>query len=256
MPSATPRDRRAGAEHPDPAHRCPGIRAISAEETGGSGERAGDACIHAAKPHPDCRHRRQSRIPAAPSRAGQRAGGRGQRRSRSTGTQATSDPGRPSWRAAFMHAAKPHPCRPLTSGPADTQAGPAAIPLDRIAGDERPRPSGRRALIHAANPNPYRRPRRQAASLPPPSRAGQRAGGRGHRRSRATGMQATSGPGPLAVCLHPGCQSESLPPPSPPSCIPAAPSRAGQRAGGRGHRRSRSTGRQASPHPRFQVASR
>jgi len=62
------------------------------------------------------------------------------------------------------------------------------------------------------------------------------ADGRGHRRSRSTGMQATSAPGPLASELHPRCQSESLPPPSPPICIPAAPSRAGPRACGRGHR--------------------
>jgi len=29
--------------HRGPAHRCPSSRAVSAEETGGSGERAGDA---------------------------------------------------------------------------------------------------------------------------------------------------------------------------------------------------------------------
>jgi len=35
---------------------------------------------------------------------------------------------------------------------------------------------------------------------------------------------------PIAGCLHPRCQAESLPPPSPQARIPAAPSRAGQRA--------------------------
>jgi len=50
--------------------------------------------------------------------------------------------------AALIHAAKPNPYRPhrrqaaslpppLTSGQAGRRAGPAAIPLDRNAGDER-----------------------------------------------------------------------------------------------------------------------
>jgi len=39
------------------------------------------------------------------------------------------------------------------------------------------------AFIHAANPHPYRRHHRQSTSPPPPSRAGPRAGGRGHWRS-------------------------------------------------------------------------
>jgi hypothetical protein len=38
---------------------------------------------------------------------------------------------------------------------------------------------------------------------------------------------------PITDCLHPHCQAESLPPPSPPSRIPAALPRAGQRACGR-----------------------
>jgi hypothetical protein len=48
-------------EHRGPAHRCPSSRAISAEETGGSGVRAWAAFIRAAKPHP-CRlpHKRAS----------------------------------------------------------------------------------------------------------------------------------------------------------------------------------------------------
>jgi len=36
---------------------------------------------------------------------------------------------------------RPHPCRPPTSGPASTRAGPQAIPIDRNAGDKRPRPA-------------------------------------------------------------------------------------------------------------------
>jgi hypothetical protein len=84
------------------------------------------------------------------------------------------------------------------------------------------------AFIRTAKPNPYRRHRRQAASLPPShERASGHAGERDHRRSSSTGAQAASDPGPLASCLHPRCQAESLPPPSPPSCIPAAPHTSG-----------------------------
>jgi len=100
--------------------------------------------------------------------------------------------------------------------------------LDRKAGDERPWPAPwQAAFIRAAKLHPYRRHRRQAASLPPPhERArGQAGGATGDPRS--TGVQATSDPGrPLAGCLYPRCQAESLPPTS----------RAGARAGGRGQR--------------------
>jgi hypothetical protein len=70
---------------------------------------------------------------------------------------------------------------------------------------------------------------------------------------------------PLAGCLHPGCQAESLLPPSPPILHPCRPLTSGQRAGGRGQRPStldRNAGRRAipalwraSPHPRCQAAS-
>jgi len=57
------------------------------------------AFIRAAKLHPYRRHRRQSGIPAAPSRAGARAGGRGHRPSRSTGMQAIRAHGCRDWAA-------------------------------------------------------------------------------------------------------------------------------------------------------------
>ncbi len=38
---------------------------------------------------------------------------------------------------ASIRAANLHPCRPPTSGPASVRAGPPAILLSRIAGDER-----------------------------------------------------------------------------------------------------------------------
>jgi hypothetical protein len=73
----------------------------------------------------------------------------------------------------------PHPCRPLTSGPAGRRAGPAAIPLDRNAGGMRPRPSGKRTLIRPANLNRYRRHHRQSQIPAAPltsGLAGRRAG--------------------------------------------------------------------------------
>jgi hypothetical protein len=173
------------------------------------------AFIRTAKLNPYCRHHRQSASLPPPSRAGQRAGGRGHRRSRSTEKQATSD-ARPSGRRALIRTAKLHPCRPLTSGPAGRRAGPPAIPARperRRRGDARP----------PWQTSPH--PRCQAESLPPPSppsripaapsRAGSRAGGRGHRRSRSTGRQATRRP---RSALHgafqtrpPGCQTKPMP---------------------------------------------
>ena len=103
-------------------------------------------------------------------------------------------------------------------------------------------------FIHAANPRPTAAIAAKAASLPPSPRAGQRAGGRGSRASmldRNAGDEATPA-GPLAGCPHPRCQDESLPPPSPPSRIPADLSRAGPRAGGRGSQQSSSIGVQAT----------
>jgi len=138
-----------------------------------------------------------------------------------------------------IRAANPYPCcppsppshipaAPLTSGHAGMRAGPQAIPARpecrRRAGL---RPSWRAALIRPANPNPYRRHHRQSTSLPPP-----------HERARGHANEATGDPArperrrPAPPALwqaspHPRCQAESLPPPSPPSRIPAAPSRAG-----------------------------
>jgi len=94
----------------------------------------------------------------------------------------------------------------------------------------------RAAFIRAAKLNPYRRHHRQAAPLPPPSRAGSRAGGRGHRRSRSTGVQATSDPGRPSwrASPHPRCQSESPTAPivAKSASLPPPPTRAGQRACG------------------------
>jgi hypothetical protein len=83
-------------------------------------------------------------------------------------------------RAAFIRAAKPHPCRPLTSGPASRRAGPPAIPLDWIAGDMRLRLAPWwAAFIRAAKLNPYRPHCRQSripAASPTSGPAGRRAG--------------------------------------------------------------------------------
>jgi hypothetical protein len=160
---------------------------------------------------PAAPHRRQATSLPPPSRAGMRACGRGHRRSpldRNAGDERASGPpgGLPSSALPIQIptaaiTASPHPCRPLTSGPAGMRTRPQAIPLDRNAGDPRPRPSGRRALIRAAKLNPYRRHHRQAASLPPPHERASGPAGGGGGDPRSTGMQATSDPGPLAGCL-------------------------------------------------------
>jgi hypothetical protein len=110
------------------------------------------------------------------------------------------------------------------------------------------------AFNRAAKLSPYRRHRRQAASLPPPHErpAGQRACGRGHRRSpldRKAGDEAT--PAPLASEYHPRCQFTSLPPPSLPSRIPAASHEraSGQAGGATGHPARPEHRRRATPGP-------
>jgi hypothetical protein len=80
-------------------------------------------------------------------------------------------------------------------------------------GEPRPAFPWRAAFIRAG----------QAASLPPPhERANGQAGGPAAISTRPQCRRRAS-PGPLAGCLHPLCQDESLPSPSPPICISAAP---------------------------------
>ena len=143
---------------------------------------------------------------------------------------------------AVIHTAQAASCPPpRSSTPADMPA---------TSGHQRSRSTAMRAAMRASGPPPGVRaslqslldlipashPDRQAASLPPPTSgpAGRRAGG-ATGNPRSIGVRATSDPGrTLAGCLHPRCQAESLPPQSPPSCIPAAPhtsGHAGMRAG-------------------------
>ena len=75
------------------------------------------------------------------------------------------------------------------------------------------------------------------AAPPTSGPAGRRAGPQAIPLDRNAGDEATP-IGPLASELHPHCQATSLPLPSLPIRIPAARPRAGQRACGRGHRRS------------------
>ena len=129
-----------------------------------------------------------------------------------------------------------------------------AILLDRIP------------AIHAANSHPYRCHRCQSRIPAAPLTSGPAGATAGDPRS--TGGQATraNGQAPWQASPHPRCQAASLPPPLPPSCIPAAPSRAGMRACGwagppaipaRPKRRRRATPAlwRASPHPRCQATS-
>ena len=86
---------------------------------------------------PAAPHRRQATSLPPPSRAGMRACGRGHRRSpldRNAGDERASGPpgGLPSSALPIQIptaaiTAKPHPCRPLTSGLAGLRAGAAAI---------------------------------------------------------------------------------------------------------------------------------
>jgi len=184
-----------------------------------------------------------SRIPAAPltsGPAGRRAGPQAISLDRNAGDgRPRSGPGGlpssalPSCIPTAAIASNPHPCRPLTSGQRASGHAGGATGDPRSTGRQatrRPRPPWRASTIHAANSHPYRRHRYQAASLPPLTSgpADRRAGPPAIPLDRNTGDERRLAL--LAGCLHLRCQAESLPPPSPPSCIPAAPSRAGQRA--------------------------
>jgi len=112
---------------------------------------------------------------------------------------------------------------PSSSRPAGMRTGGATGDPVRLECRRRAPPAPWLAsCIHAANLNPSRRHRRQSASLPPPhARARGHAGGATGAipLDRNTGDERTQ-PGPPAGCLHPCCQSESLPPPSPPKPHP------------------------------------
>jgi hypothetical protein len=135
--------------HPGPAHRFPASAPPALQGRAAPGSARGRSFVAILldripaqpsalpKMHP-CR---------PPSRAGQRACGRGHRRSCSTGVRATSDPGPPGGLPSSTlpshiptapiatKAASLPP--PHTSGPAGMRAGLPAIQLDRSAGDER-----------------------------------------------------------------------------------------------------------------------
>jgi len=137
-----------------------------------------------------------------------------------------------------------HP-RDLGSWPSKHRGSAHRCPGSLAFSAAGPGGSGKRARVistRSAKPHPYCRPLHERARGQAGGASGEYARSECRRRASPALWQASP---------HPPCQAASLPPPSPPIRIPAAPSRAGPRAGGRGQRQSSSTGMQATSDARL-----